>query len=62
VARTTTAASQQLLDLYIIPDMDLYIIPDMFAQYVTGKMTADQAIASAEKEMQEIYAGRRRKV
>jgi hypothetical protein len=29
---------------------------------VTGKMTADQAIAWVEKEMQEIYAGRRRKV
>ncbi len=49
----TTAASQQVLDLYIIPDM--------FAQHATGKMTADQAIAWAEKEMQEIYAGRRRK-
>jgi len=33
----------------------------MFAQYSTGKMTADQAITWAEKEMQEIYAGRRRK-
>jgi multiple sugar transport system substrate-binding protein len=50
----TTAASQQVLDLYLIPDM--------FAQHATGKMTADQAIAWAEKEMQEIYAGRRRKV
>jgi len=50
----TTAASQQVLDLYIIPDM--------FAQHATGKMSADQAIAWAEKEMQEIYAGRRRKV
>jgi len=49
----TTAASQQVLDLYIIPDM--------FAQYVSGKMSADQAIAWAEKEMQEIYAGRKRK-
>jgi ABC-type glycerol-3-phosphate transport system substrate-binding protein len=49
----TTAASQQVLDLYIIPDM--------FAQFVTGKMTADQAIAWGEKEMQEIYAGRKRK-
>jgi ABC-type glycerol-3-phosphate transport system substrate-binding protein len=49
----TTAASQQV--------MDLYIIPDMFAQYVTGKMTADQSIAWAEKEMQEIYSGRRRR-
>jgi multiple sugar transport system substrate-binding protein len=49
----TTAASQQVLDLYIIPDM--------FAQYATGKMTVDQAIAWGEKEMQEIYAGRKRK-
>jgi multiple sugar transport system substrate-binding protein len=49
----TTAASQQVLDLYIIPDM--------FAQHATGKMTADQAIVWAEKEMQEIYAGRKRK-
>jgi hypothetical protein len=31
-----------------------------FAQHATGKMTADQAIAWTEKEMQEIYAGRRR--
>ena len=41
--------------------LDLYIIPDMFAQHATGKMTADQAIVWAEKEMQEIYAGRKRK-
>jgi len=33
----------------------------MFAQYATGKMTLDQAISWGEKEMQEIYAGRRRK-
>ena len=50
----TTASSQQVLDLYILPDM--------FAQYATGKMTVDQAIAWAEKEMQEIFAGRKRKV
>src|SRR2546426_10778552 len=49
----TTAVSQQVLDLYIIPDM--------FAQHVTGKLTADQAIAWAEKEMQEIYASRKRR-
>src|SRR5437016_8448291 len=49
----TTAASQQV--------WDLYIIPDMFAQHATGKMTADQAITWAEKEMQEIYAGRKRR-
>src|SRR5207247_2288888 len=33
----TTAASQQVLDLYIIPDM--------FAQHVTGTPTADPAVA-----------------
>jgi hypothetical protein len=49
----TTAASQQV--------WDLYIIPDMFAQHATGEMTGDQAIAWAEKEMQEIYAGRKRR-
>ena len=38
---------------------DLYVIPDMFAQYVTGKMTAEQAMEWAEKELKEIYAGRR---
>ncbi len=40
---------------------DLYVIPDMFAQYVTGKMTAPQAMEWAEKELKEIYAGRRMK-
>ena len=49
----TTAASQQV--------WDLYIIPDMFAQYATGKMSLDQAVAWGEKEMQEIYAGRKRR-
>lgn len=49
----TTAASQQV--------WDLYIILDMFAQHATGKMTANQAIAWAEKEMLEIYAGRKRR-
>jgi len=48
----TTAASQQVWDLYIT---------DMFAQYATGKMSLDQAIAWGEKEMQEIYAGRKRR-
>jgi multiple sugar transport system substrate-binding protein len=48
-----TAASQQM--------WDLYILPDMFAQFATGKMTLDQAIAWGEKELQEIYAGRRKK-
>ena len=38
---------------------DLYLIPDMFAQYVTGKLTAPQAIEWAEKELKEVYAGRR---
>ncbi|MBI3514599.1 MAG: extracellular solute-binding protein [Proteobacteria bacterium] len=49
----TTAASQQVLDLYIIPDM--------FAQHATGRMTADQAIAWGEKEMTDIYAGRKKR-
>jgi multiple sugar transport system substrate-binding protein len=47
----TTAASQQV--------WDLYIIPDMFAQYATGRMTLDQAIAWGEKEISEIYRKRR---
>ncbi|TXL81686.1 extracellular solute-binding protein [Vineibacter terrae] len=47
----TTAASQQVLDLYIIPDM--------FAQYATGRMTLDQAISWGEKEITEIYRRRR---
>jgi multiple sugar transport system substrate-binding protein len=46
-----TAASQQV--------WDLYIIPDMFAQYATGRMTLDQAIAWGEKEISEIYRKRR---
>jgi len=33
----------------------------MFAQHATGKMTLDQAIVWGEKEMQEIYAGRKRR-
>jgi multiple sugar transport system substrate-binding protein len=46
-----TAASQQV--------WDLYIIPDMFAQYATGRMTLDQAVAWGEKEISEIYRKRR---
>jgi len=53
LARPTTGASQQV--------WDFYIIPDMFAQYATGKMSLDAAIAWGEKEMQEIYAGRKRR-
>jgi len=37
------AASQQV--------WDLYLIPDMFAQYATGRMTLDQAISWGEKRM-----------
>src|SRR5262245_56636335 len=48
----TTAASQQV--------WDLYIIPDMFAQYATGRMTLDQAVAWGEKEMRVIYNSKRR--
>ena len=33
----------------------------MFAQHATGKMTLDQAIVWGEKEMREIYAGRKRR-
>jgi multiple sugar transport system substrate-binding protein len=47
----TTAASQQV--------WDLYILPDMFAQYATGRMTLDQAIAWGEKEITEIYRKRK---
>jgi multiple sugar transport system substrate-binding protein len=36
---------------------DLYVIPDMFAQVVTGRMTPPAAIAWAEKELKDIYAG-----
>jgi len=39
---------------------DLYIIPDMFAQYATGRMTLDQAIGWGEKEMLAIYNSKRR--
>jgi multiple sugar transport system substrate-binding protein len=48
----TTAASQQV--------WDLYIIPDMFAQYATGRMTLDQAIIWGEKEIVAIYNNKRR--
>ncbi|HEX9555099.1 MAG TPA: extracellular solute-binding protein [Reyranella sp.] len=46
-----TAASQQV--------WDLYILPDMFAQYATGRMTLDQAVAWGEKEIIEIYRKRK---
>jgi hypothetical protein len=36
---------------------DLYVIPDMFAQVVTGRSTPKDAIAWAQKEPTEIYAG-----
>jgi multiple sugar transport system substrate-binding protein len=32
----------------------------MFAQYATGRMTLDQAIAWGEKEMRAIYNSKRR--
>lgn len=41
--------------------VNLYVIPDMFTQYVTGKMTRDEAIAWARTQLQEIYAGRRKR-
>ncbi len=40
---------------------DLFIIPDMFAQAVTGRLSTQDAMAWAEKEIQEIYAGRKKK-
>jgi hypothetical protein len=48
----TNAASQQV--------WNLYIIPDMFAQYATGRMTLDQAIGWGEREMLAIYSSKRR--
>lgn len=48
---TQTAASQLT--------WDLFVIPDMFSHFVTGSMTAPQAIEWAERELKEIYAGRR---
>ncbi len=38
---------------------DLFIIPDMFAQAVTGRLSTQDAMAWAEKEIKEIYAGRK---
>ncbi len=37
----------------------LYMIPDMFASVATGKKTPKQAIADTEKEIKEIFAGRK---
>ena len=38
---------------------DLYIIPDMYAQAATGRLSTQAAIEWAEKELKEVYAGRR---
>ena len=38
---------------------DLHIIPDMYAQAATGRLSTQDAIAWAEKEIKEVYAGRR---
>jgi multiple sugar transport system substrate-binding protein len=38
---------------------DLHIIPDMFAQAATGRLSTPAAIEWAEKEIKEVYAGRR---
>ena len=38
---------------------DLYIIPDMYAQAATGRLSTQAAIEWAEKEIKEVYAGRR---
>jgi multiple sugar transport system substrate-binding protein len=48
-----TAASQVV--------WDLFIIPDMFAQAVTGRLSTQDAMAWAEKEIKEVYAGRKTK-
>jgi multiple sugar transport system substrate-binding protein len=40
--------------------MNLYVIPDMFANAVTGKMTTAEAMAWAEKELKDIYEGRKK--
>lgn len=37
----------------------LYIIPDMFGSAATGKMSTKEAIEWAEKEIKEVYAGRK---
>jgi multiple sugar transport system substrate-binding protein len=39
---------------------DLYVVPDMFAQVVTGRSTPKEAIAWAENELRQIYAGDKR--
>ncbi len=39
---------------------NLYIIPDMFAAAATGKKSTKEALAWAEKEITEIYAGRKK--
>jgi multiple sugar transport system substrate-binding protein len=40
--------------------MNLYVIPDMFANAVTGTMSTKDAIAWAEKELKDIYEGRKK--
>jgi hypothetical protein len=40
--------------------MNLYVIPDMFANAVTGRMATAEAIAWAEKELKDIYEGRKK--
>lgn len=40
--------------------MNLYVIPDMFANAATGKMSTKDAIAWAEKELKDIYEGRKK--
>ncbi len=40
----------------------LYVIPNMFASVATGKKTPKQAIAVMEKEIKDIFAGRKKKI
>jgi multiple sugar transport system substrate-binding protein len=40
--------------------MNLYVIPDMFANAVTGRMSTPEAIAWGERELKDIYEGRKK--
>lgn len=40
--------------------MDLFIIPDMFANVVTGRMKIKEAMEWAEKEIKQIYGGKKK--
>jgi hypothetical protein len=40
--------------------VDLYVVPDMFAQVVTGRVSPQESIAWAKKELTDIYSGHKR--